>query len=360
MWGDASINRRCRLAFVSTFILVGALFLIGQPAQAITLIPPSIEFIDVSPGEAVTTKVKLFNETAAAVTLYPSRANFTALDETGTPNIQPESEEDLAGWLALDPGPFTIQPGERLEIPVEVKVPADAAPGGHFATILFSPQPPSAVQGGQLAIGQKIGTLVLVRVKGIINESGSIVEFGIDSAQRMFTRLPIDFLLRFKNSGNVHLRPNGTVTIRNLIGGTSATVPVNSGLGAVLPLSTRKFETSWARQPGSTTTGGFFQEIGREWENFALGPYTASVDLNFGSSNDKSDQATVRFWVVPWRLLLVGAIVLVLLILLIIFLIRRYNRWVISRAQKPPQAPNQAKPGDETPTRSKPGGKKLG
>ena len=114
MWGDSSINRRCRLAFVSVFILIGALFLMGRPAQAVTLIPPSIELIDVSPGEVVTTKVKLFNETATAVTLYPSRANFTALDETGTPNIQPASEEDLAGWLTLEPGPFTIQPGERL------------------------------------------------------------------------------------------------------------------------------------------------------------------------------------------------------------------------------------------------------
>ena len=347
MWGDSSINRRCRLAFVSVFILIGALFLMGRPAQAVTLIPPSIELIDVSPGEVVTTKVKLFNETATAVTLYPSRANFTALDETGTPNIQPASEEDLAGWLTLEPGPFTIQPGERLEIPVEVKVPADATPGGHFATILFSPQPPAAVQGGQLAIGQKIGTLVLVRVTGIINESGSIVEFDTDSGQHTFTRLPIDFLLRFKNSGNVHIRPTGTVTIRNLIGGTSATVPINSGLGAVLPLSTRKFEATWARQPGSTANKGFFQEIGQEWQNFALGPYTASVNLTFGLSNDKSDQAILRFWVVPWRLLLVGALVILLLVLLIIFLIKRYNRWVISRAQKPPQEPDQTKPGDK-------------
>lgn len=313
-------------------------FFLAQEAGAITLIPPSLEFTDVPPGETIQTKVKLFNETAEPLTLFSQTANFGALNETGTPNIDLSAEiEDLAAWISLSKGPFAVQPGDRVEIPVEIKVPAEADPGGHYATILFSPQDPNLAGGGQVGIGQKIGTLILVRVQGDINESGAIAEFATAGAKSTLSRLPIEMFARFGNAGNVHLRPTGTVTVRNVLGGTSAVLRVNTSQGAVLPQSIRRFDVAWEKRALQEERSGFFGEIGNEWKNFAFGPYSADLELTYGLANDKKVAATIRFWVFPWRIILLVVLIIIAFLWLLGFLIKRYNRWILSRGQPPKQ-----------------------
>lgn len=312
-----------------------AILVFPRVSQAVTLIPPSLEFT-AKPGELINTKVKLFNETAEGFTQYSSTANFTAKDETGTPAFAPETDvKDLASWMALGKGPFTLNPGDRLEIPVEIRVPVDAEPGGHFAGIFFSSQPPESTGGGQIAITSKVGALVLVRIEGEINEAASVVSFATADGQKSFNRPPVDFALRVRNDGNVHVRPTGEMTIRNLLGGTTSVIAMNAGQGAVLPQSIRRFAGRWERQTNAPGQGNFFQEIGREWRNFAFGPYTGSVSLTYGLAKDKTATASVNFWVFPWRVLLLSVLVIIGAILLLIASIKRYNRWILSRAQPP-------------------------
>lgn len=317
--------------------LLGALLLgtfLARPAQALTLIPPNLEF-SLQSGETIETKVKLFNETADSVTQYSSTANFTAKDETGTPAFLDEAvATNLASWITLEPGPFTLLPGERLEIHVTVAVPADAEPGGHYAAIFFSSLSPDTAGTGEVGISTKLGSLVLVRVAGAIREAGSIATFGSKDGATMFTRPPVDFLLRVANSGNVHIRPTGDITIRNSIGGTTATVPVNVTQGAVLPSSTRAFNLSWEKSANDTERENFFQEVAAEWRNFAFGPYTATVDLSYGAANDKTATAKLSYWILPWQLLIVTVVGLVALIWLLIWLVGVYNRAIISKATK--------------------------
>lgn len=331
-------NRSIVLAVLTTLFFTG-LFLV-RSATAITLIPPSFEY-GAKPSETIQTKVKIFNETTQAVTLYSSTANFKAKDETGVPDFLTTVEDGtLATWISLAPGPFVLQPGERLEVPVEIAVPKNAGAGGHFAGIFFSPQAPQpAGQTSEVVIGSKIAALVLLRIEGEIREAGTIAEFATATGQTTFNRLPIDFLLRFQNNGNVHVRPTGNITVRNMLGGTSTVLPINSTQGAVLPASTRKFEATWEKTMGSSARANFFKEFANEWSNFAFGPYTANINVTYGQANDKSASATVRFWVLPWRILILSILVIILIIWLIVRLVKHYNQWIIRKASQ-----NQAPP----------------
>lgn len=324
--------RLTKLSSIGLAIIVVASLGLTKPANAITLIPPSLEF-NVKPGEPpIQTKVKLFNETAEAVQMYASTALFTAKDESGVPSfITDRAPEGLASWIKIAAGPFSLQPGERVEIPVEITVPANADPGGHFAGILFSPKSPTATEGGQVAISSKIGTLVLVRVAGEVRETASVASFGTESGKTQFNRLPVDLAARIQNGGNVHVRPNGNITIRNMLGGTTVVLPVNSVQGAVLPASIRKFTAAWEKTP-LTGKSNFFTEFGHEWKNFALGPYTATLALTYGQNNDKALNASFQFFVFPWRVLLLSVIIIILAIWLIMLLVKHYNRWVIAKA----------------------------
>lgn len=305
-------------------------------ASALTIIPPSME-LQVVPGKNYETAVKLFNEEQDPKTLYTEVAPFTAEGETGNPNFDFNAPATgLSAWIGVQQGPITVEPGQRVEIPVTVAVPEDAEPGGHYAAVFFSSTPPAGTgENSQVAIGTKLGTLILARVEGKVVEAGRLQEFGFEGGGTL-TRLPAEFFTRFTNTGNVHLRPSGSIVITNLFGGEAATLTVNKASGATLPGSTRKYNTRWEKAPVDDTSGNiwtnFWTEFANEKDNFALGRYTATLTLTAGQSRQISDTATMTFWVLPWRILLLSALAFAVLVLFIIFLIRRYNRWIIRRA----------------------------
>lgn len=316
--------------FLGLAIAVGVSVFVSHPAQALTLVPPTLEFT-ANAGETKNTSVKIYNEGASPIVVYTSAENFTAADENGTPSFKEQKDvTDLASWIATTPGPISLPAGGRLEVPVTIKVPATADPGSHTAAVFFANQPGTPAPG-TVAIQSKVGTLILLQVNGDIRAAAEIAEFKVDG-QKTRPHRPVDFLLRVANSGNVHLRPEGTITIRNMIGGTATTLQINANQGAVLPNSIRKFTATWAKD-GDGTTGNFFQEIGNEYRNFGLGTYTAEASLTYGQSN-QTLVATAKFTIFPWHLLLVAFVGLVIVIFLIIWLGRSYNRMIIRQAEK--------------------------
>lgn len=320
---------------VGTLVLFGLGVFLVKEAKALTIIPPSFEF-NVTPGQSVDLEVKLFNETQNPLELYSEVTAFGAAGESGDPSYNfNEPLSGLSSWVTVEKGPFALAAGERKTIPVKINVPADAEPGGQYAVVFFSTQPPK-VEGGQgVAVGTKLGTLLLARVAGNVVEKGSIKEFALGGA-KVFNRLPVNFVTRFQNTGNVHLRPAGTISVTNLFGQISGSVDVNPTKGATLPNSVRRYESTWG--DGTVATGatnawsGFWQEFGNEWNNFAFGPYAANLSLSYGTAHQPAT-AALTFWVIPWRVLLIFAIIIVGLIFLLRFVIKRYNAWIIKKAQ---------------------------
>lgn len=316
-----------------TFILatLAALVLGFAPGlvSALTISPPLMEF-DARPGDQLVDVVKLYNETNEPLTLIASVQNFKALGETGTPEFLPVKEEnDLASWIKLDEKEITLAPQERKSVLFTIKVPGDAEPGGHFAGILWSETGAAAPEEGEAAVGlvAKTGTLILVRVAGVINEAGRIVEFKTDKTS--YNYLPANFVLRFENTGNVHLKPTGTVEIRNMWGKKVAQFTVNENLSNVLPKSIRRFEATWQKEEMPAGAS----EWQKERQNGAWGKYTALVTLNYGVGGSVV-QAKTSFWVFPWRVALFYLVLLVIIVLLLAQGVKKYNKWILKKYGK--------------------------
>jgi hypothetical protein len=330
-----SLSVRKKIVFLVAilFSLAAVLNFVAAPAaQALTLIPPSLE-IALTPGQPTTTIIKLFNESQNKLELYTEVRSFTAKGETGQPDFDFTSEQTgLSTWIEVEKGPIVLESGQRREILVKFSPPVDADPGGHYATVFFSTTPPDQ---GQVRISSKLGTLLLAKVAGAVEEEGSVSEFGLTSGHQTFSRLPVDFYLKFSNTGNVHLRPTGTISITNMFGKETAEVEVNASRGATLPDSIRKYEATWEKAEVKAATGSwlsdFFREYANEKNNFALGRYTAKLSLNIGSSNVQ-DTASVAFWVIPWHIIIVWGVVAVLLIILLVVLMKKYNAWIVKKA----------------------------
>lgn len=301
--------------------------------KAVTISPVRLE-LSGDPGSVARGEFKIFNEQKEAQIFYSDFENFEARDESGAPFFV-GNQGDLASWIDA-PREISVPSGASRTVPFTVAIPADTEPGGHFAAI-FLGTASGASGAGQVLISGKVGILVLLRVNGPIAEGGNLLEFDTQDQARLFTSLPVAFFYRFQNSGTDRAKPSGELVIRNLFGGTAAVLDANQGGGNILPESTRRFTVTWA-QSGTPAAAGieadrgsFFSQLRAEWHNFALGRYTAELNLRYGAEQ-QSAQSTLTFWVLPWRLLVVGGISLLVLIFLLTASLRRYNRWIIARA----------------------------
>lgn len=115
----------------------------------------------------------------------------------------------------------------------------------------------------------------------------------------------------------------------------------NKSESNVLPLSTRKFTILWSDDPKidnalltspPAEVTGFWNQVGSQWHHFAIGLYAAKVSMVYAVGGNAVN-ATARFFVFPWQLLIV-----VLFVMIIVGWggkkgISRYNKWIIAQAR---------------------------
>lgn len=305
----------------------------AQPALALTVSPAKLEIAG-DPGAVVTGSVEIFNEQSEAKTFYTSFENFEPRGESGAPYFV-GAKDGLATWMTTV-DQITLQPGEHQEIPYTVKIPASADPGGYFASIFFGSQPGVARGDSDVVIGGKVGILVLLRVNGEVAEQGGLIDFQIKDHARVVNHLPVAFEYRLNNAGADRIVPKGEITVRNIVGGKTATLTANKTEGSVLPGSTRKFGVNWSSATGDADAiapTGFFALAGAQWHDFHLGWYTAHLNIVWGQ-NEQVANRSYHFFIFPWQLLslLLGALLIVVGGGRV--LIRKYNRWIIANAGK--------------------------
>ncbi|MFH1235463.1 MAG: hypothetical protein V1685_00805 [Parcubacteria group bacterium] len=281
--------------FVFATLLFGSA-IVAHSASALTL-TPSMQEVTLTPGEQTIVKVELTNETDKTIELTTEVVNFTSSGETGEPAFDFDAEAtDLATWAVPERGPFTLAPDESQDILVTITTPDDALPGGYYAAVLFN-DTLGAESAGDVMIESKLGSLILATVEGNYTSAGAITEFSSTTPQAGGNT---EFTVRFKNSGDVHLKPTGTLVIKNMFGTEVTNATVNAEKGAVLPGSVRSFDVT----PWLTSTSLF-------------GKYTATLTMSDGAV---SDTAILSYWFFStmWIGIIAGAIIVIILLIVLL------------------------------------------
>jgi hypothetical protein len=316
---------RFPLKIIALATLAAYAVLPWRPASALTVSPVLMEY-DVAPGGTAAGKIMLINESEARETYTLSEKNFIASGEEGAQQYVDEATSTgLASWIRADQSSVTLDPKTSREFPFMIVVPADAEPGGHYATIFFA-RGAGAVKGSGVGIAEEVGVLLLVNVPGNVRESLEVASFRV-AGPTATNRLPVAFELRVKNTGSVHERPAGTIDIRNMLGNLVVRVDANPKRAAILPSSVRRLTGAWTEAPLSEGHG-FFTQAADEWRNFGFGKYTATIDAAYGSHANRIASSSVSFWIIPWHLILIALGILIALIVLIAV----YNRMLIRAA----------------------------
>jgi len=279
------------------------------------VVEPGKTEIFVDAGETVTRKISVTSRTNRPLDFKVGIENFVGSDDSRTPVVLlPEGKETpypIDEFVDLELNSFTLNFGERITFDVTVRAPQTIEPGGHYGAVVISNQAPTQFdsQGNEVVGGAKltsrIGSLILMRVNGDVEESGYLDLFKTSGpSQLVYQSLPTSFEIAYRNTGSVHAVPYGTITIKNIFGSRIAQLPVDAFFA--LPQSLRYQEIVW---PG---------------RKFAFGLYTATIELNNGF-NDEFDVQKIRFGVLPLIIIIPTLLGLFIILLALKFVLKRFE-----------------------------------
>jgi hypothetical protein len=275
--------------------------------EGLTISPPLKE-LDFEPGNTYDETIKLNNPTKNIIEVYPVARNFSASGENGVPSIESpdtNSTYGLATWISFSQSKIVLTPDQEVEFNYQIKVPSNAEPGGHYASVLFASQPPEISQEStQVALASMVGSLILGKVAGNVIEKAEIREFATNKKIIFTTKTPVDFTLRIANIGNVHIKPKGEILVSNW-GKNITNIDINPQKGNILPNSTRKFDNLNYKT-------GFW----------SFGKFSATLSANYGDKNQPLS-GQIDFYIIPWWLILVTVLII---ISIIIFIIKRKRK----------------------------------
>ncbi|MDO8669783.1 MAG: hypothetical protein Q7K65_05885 [Candidatus Buchananbacteria bacterium] len=287
-------------------------------ASALTIAPAIID-INLDPGQSQTYQLQLYNETGEDIFLNGSIEKFEPKGENGQTQILPFDVSDKSvNWIKLPNNSLVLRPGESISVPVVIDIPKTAGLGGYYLAVMWeSSSGPQSAKSHQALVSSRVGELVLLEVKGEVNNNLEIIDFNLKTTRNFYSSLPIDFFLRLRNSGNIHERPQGSIIIKNLLGQTVEALTVNGQSGAILPGTIRVFETVWSLDENKN----LFSNLAEELRHFAIGRFSAQALVTYGDGKSL-DSELIYFWVIPWLPLAL----IVLFLLAVAALIKVFKR----------------------------------
>jgi hypothetical protein len=268
--------------------------LIGAQAenkgQVLEVSPPSQE-VTGDPGKTIEVSTKIRNNSQITKKFNVRIDNFVASGTEGQIALTEKSPYAVSNWASLSPSTFDLPAGKSQEVTARITIPAGSA-GGRYGAFVFSVVGTSSPNAA--ALTQEIASLFLVKVNGPVTEKLSLTsilapffsEFG-----------PIKLNMVFQNSGNIHMRPRGVITYKDIFGRTagSSVMPVTN----VFPGADRQVPITWDKK-------------------FLIGYFTAIADIKSGGNSNQNLSATTKFIVFPVRL-----VVIVIIVVFIIYLLRQ-------------------------------------
>lgn len=302
----------------------------GKPLNLVT--SPLPINLTTEPGKTVTTEIRIKQGGPDTERLKVSLMKFAAYGEDGMPRLMDRGPGDsYFDWVKFDRPVFDAPANEWQTINMTINVPKSAAFGYYYAAVFT--RVGDDVKKGEGVSSLAGGTAVLVLLDAHVpNAKRDVSLASFKLPHRVLEFLPAEFDVKFENTGNVHVIPHGNIFIMQ---GKKevATLSLNEAQGNILPGSKRSYLVDWKDgfphyEPKLEDGKTVRDKNGKParhlvWSNgpdvksvtphLRFGKYTAKMFAVYDDGNrDVPIEATIDFWVIPWRFLLVLLLVVAL------------------------------------------------
>lgn len=365
------MNKRGLLSlFFSLLVLAGTTVFTLSHAPAYAQEPPNSLNLTTSPlpinlvtdpGQTVTTDLRIKNSGTATERLQVGLLKFGANDTTGQPRLADrEPGDDYFDWVSFSEDQFTAEPNVWHTITMTIDVPSDGALGYYYAVTFQRAADATAEEGAALHGGTAILVLLEVRSPNALRRV-EMAEF--KASKSVYEFLPAEFTVTLNNTGNIHLIPSGSIFITK---GSEqiAVLAINEARGNTLPESTRSFSAAWndgfPRYEDIEVDGQMLKnEDGTpkrslKWNlgdigNLRWGKYKATALVVYDDGNrDVPVEAVVTFWVIPWRIIFFGLLILLIVLAGLYAILKNVFKFGKKLPKKPKKQTPKPEGGHET------------
>lgn len=285
-----------KTALKISFSLAGVLLIIlfaksvgAQEVRTFTITPPSVE-VSLDPGGHAEGVMKVINDSSETLNFTTTIRDYVVEDSNGTPILLPDNtlskKYSAAAWIAASPSFFTVEPGQKQIVNYYIQVPTNGGPGGHYSAVVFKPTNALKVSGTGASVATDIGSLFYIGINGDIKENAKVLKM---SGKTFSEYGPENILTTIINLGDLHIKPIGNITLTNFLGAKVSSVKFPDR--NIFPGATRDFKTN---------VGG----------KIMVGPYKATFLATYGKNNNLPLMATFSFWVFPWRIAILIALII--------------------------------------------------
>lgn len=303
-----------KLAAALSVLGIAAVAISGfQPVNAAAIIEPIQEY-RAAPGSIRSGYISVAFTPNDPNVMYLTIEKLDTDENNRQISVRPQvGENTLANWITLEtnvvnkPANALYQNNDNVRrIAYTINVPADAEPGSDYAVIVASERSSSSGDNA-VAISKDLTTSILFTVEGDTIEEADLLNFSTINNQFLFSRLPVDFIATFKNTGNVHVVPRGNIEV---FSGSSKidNISLNPSQSRTLPEKTLSYTRPWSNENiederledkikalEAELPKNFFEEVIYQIKNFRVGIYTAELQGFAGKRQIKGSATFVVF-----------------------------------------------------------------
>lgn len=263
---------------------------------------PTAQYLHLKPGSKYNGEITAWNLSPQTRTFNILIRGFEQIENLpGTARVNTESEElrdpfSAASWIKVPYKKIFLIPNQYTKIPFEINVPTDSATGEFNAMVFIVSETPNVDLGPNSVSNSNLGSgpVLLVKVGDKVEEKAEIEYF--KSEYDFYELPPVNFLTRYVNKSNTHIKPAGEIIIENFLGQEIATVPFNSNKQSLLRGASGNYKDEWTHK-------GIFTVNGK----LSIGPLKARLITTYRSENPGYAplNSTYTFWVLPYKHILV-------------------------------------------------------
>jgi hypothetical protein len=245
------IEKRSTFLFLPLLILLSLLLgsSVAHAAETTTTpeeslaMTPAIQRLAVKAGEVVDGSMTVINDGKVAYKFIVYARPYSVKNEQYDPQFETTLDNtDIYQWVQFEKVSYTLQPGERIEVPYRMKAPVNAAPGGHYG-VIFAETQPDASSATSVLRKKRVGGLLLANVEGKVIRSGALVSTDAPFWQ---SAPPLTITDRVKNTGNTDFQATVSTSVEDMFGSVKHTETKNY---TIYPGTIRKIPISWESSP---------------------------------------------------------------------------------------------------------------
>jgi hypothetical protein len=280
---------------------------LADAQESSIVVSPQIIDEKVKARDILERKVVIENKTAAKASIYAVVFDFS--DKEGSIKYEGPGSADkkasIASWITLKRGENELMPGEKIELPLNIKVNLNAQPGKYYAVVYYvtASNGYEAEASGQSGAWPK--TIINLEVVEHKVEKVQITKF--IASRNFYLDGPASLFLHLQNNGNSDIIPSGNVRIYDRRGDEVADLEINRDKKNIAPAKIDQYNIIWP-------AGG------------QMGKFKAMADVKYGADNDKTSQDIIFFWVIPKKILIMLAAGIVVMLVLLGLIISRRNK----------------------------------